>query len=91
MAASIVLAFLAIRRRDVATHRAWMIRGYAIGQGAGTQAVLLGFGSVVFGPPGLLTYALVMGAAWVLNLGVAEVCIRRRTVRTPLPALVEVR
>ncbi len=83
MVVSIVLAFLAIRRHDVATHRAWMMRGYAIGQGAGTQAVLLGFGSAVFGAPGLLTYALVMGAAWVLNLAVAEVGIRRRTVRTP--------
>jgi uncharacterized membrane protein len=36
MAASIVLGFAAIRRRDIARHRAWMIRGYAIGLGAGT-------------------------------------------------------
>ena len=91
MVVSIVLAFLAIRRHDVATHRAWMMRGYAIGQGAGTQAVLLGLGSAVFGPPGLLTYALVMGAAWALNLVVAEVAIRRRTIRTPLRVPVEAR
>jgi uncharacterized membrane protein len=91
MTASIVLAFLAIRRHDVARHRAWMIRGYAIGQGAGTQAVLLGLGPIVFGPPGLLTYALLMGAAWVLNLTVAEAAIRRRTVRTPLRIPVEAR
>lgn len=91
MVISIVRAFLAIRRRDVATHRAWMMRGYAIGQGAGTQAVVIGLGSVVLGPPGLLTYALLMGAAWAINLLVAEAVIRRRTARAPLRVPVEVR
>ena len=39
MALAIVArASLAVRRRDFARHRAWMIRGYAIGLGAGTQA-----------------------------------------------------
>ena len=38
MAAAIVLGFTAIRRRDIAAHRAWMIRAYALGLGAGTQA-----------------------------------------------------
>jgi uncharacterized membrane protein len=91
MAVSIVVAFLAIRRGDVAAHRTWMMRGYAVGQGAGTQAVLIGLGSVVFGPPGLLTYALLMGAAWVLNLLIAEVIIRRPVVQAPRPALVAAR
>jgi hypothetical protein len=31
MAGRIVLGVAAIRRRDVAGHRAWMVRGYAIG------------------------------------------------------------
>ena len=39
MALAIVLGLAAIRRRDIARHRAWMIRGYAIGLGAGTQAL----------------------------------------------------
>jgi hypothetical protein len=39
MAASIVLALVAVRRRDFASHGAWMIRGYAIGLGAGTQVL----------------------------------------------------
>ena len=38
MAAAIVSGFTAIRRRDIAAHRAWMIRAYALGLGAGTQA-----------------------------------------------------
>jgi uncharacterized membrane protein len=36
MVVSIVLGFAAIRRGDVIRHRAWMMRGYAIGLGAGT-------------------------------------------------------
>ena len=39
MAACLVLGFTAIRRRDIAAHRAWMIRAYAIGLAAGTQVV----------------------------------------------------
>jgi uncharacterized membrane protein len=81
MAVSIVLGFRAIRRRDIATHRAWMIRAYAIAQGAGTQAVLLGFGGAILGQPNVLNRALLMGAAWTVNLVVAELVIRRHLVR----------
>jgi len=36
MTLCVVMGFAAIRRRDIANHRAWMVRGYAIGIGAGT-------------------------------------------------------
>jgi len=36
MVLSIILGFAAIRRRDIIGHRAWMLRAYAIGLGAGT-------------------------------------------------------
>ena len=49
MAASIVDGFLAVRRRDIRAHRAWMIRAYAIGLGAGTQAFTIGIGEGIFG------------------------------------------
>ncbi len=39
MVGSILLGLRAILRRDFAAHRAWMIRGYAIGVGAGTQVL----------------------------------------------------
>jgi uncharacterized membrane protein len=39
MVVCIVLGFAAIRRGDVIRHRAWMMRGYAIGLGAGTQVL----------------------------------------------------
>jgi len=34
-----IFGFIAIRRGDMIRHRAWMTRAYAIGLGAGTQAL----------------------------------------------------
>jgi uncharacterized membrane protein len=83
MAASLVLGFTAIPRGDVARHRAWMTRAYALALGAATQLFTLGIGPAVFGP-GQLTHDLSLGAAWIINLAVAEYVIRRR----PHPAAV---
>ena len=49
MTASIILGFKAIRRRDVAQHRAWMTRAYvlALALGAGTQAFTIVIGEAV--------------------------------------------
>jgi hypothetical protein len=80
--ASIVLGFLAIRQGDVKRHRAWMTRGYALGLGAGTQVLTLAFGEMLFGPPTELSRALLMGAAWAINLAVAEWAIRKRPAQT---------
>jgi len=77
MVLSLALGLRAILGRDVARHRAWMIRGYALGQGAGTQALILLPWSLSFGTPSTLTYELLMGAGWVINLAVAEWIIRR--------------
>lgn len=77
MVASLVLGVAAIRRGDVATHRAWMTRAYAIALAAGTQAFTEGFGGAVFGGSVLVLDAS-RGAAWVVNLAVAEWVIRRR-------------
>ena len=76
MAASLVLGFAAIRRRDIARHRAWMIRAYALALAAGTQAFTQGFGEALLGT-GVLRTDLYMGAGWVINLAVAEWAIRR--------------
>ena len=78
MVVSIVLGFTTIRRGDVRQHSAWMMRGYAIGLGAGTQILTLGVGEVIAGPPSELGNALLMGAGWVINLAVAEWAIRKR-------------
>jgi len=76
MVLSIGLGFAAIRRRDIAEHRAWMIRGYAIGIGAGTQVLTHVPYFIMIGEPDQLTHALLMGAGWAINLAVAEWIIR---------------
>jgi uncharacterized membrane protein len=80
MAASIVLGFAAIRRRDIPAHRAWMIRAYALGVGAGTQAFTQGIGEALFGT-GDLSTAISVGSGWVINAVVAEWVIRPPSVR----------
>jgi hypothetical protein len=79
MVLSIVLGVAAIRRRDVVRHGAWMMRGYAIGLGAGTQVLTHVPWLLIFGAPGELPRALLMGAGWVINLVVAEWIIRKRS------------
>ena len=81
MLASIVLAVVAIRRRNFASHGAWMTRAYAIALGAGTQVFTILPWVVIFGPIGAadeLPRTVLMTAAWVINLAVAEYVIRRR-------------
>lgn len=76
MAACLVLGIAAVRRGDIASHRAWMVRGYAIGIAAGTQAFTEG---IVVGACGTgeVRTDLAKGAGWVLNLAVAEWALRR--------------
>lgn len=74
----IIWAVIAIRSRNTFQHSRAMLRAYAIGQGASTQTVLgiawiIVVGSEVMGPlrDGLMIFA------WVLNLLVAEILIRK--------------
>jgi uncharacterized membrane protein len=88
MVVCLVLGFAAVRQRDFAQHGAWMTRGYALGLGAGTQALLHLPWLLGPGKPGVMARALLMGAGWVINLAVAEWIIRRRPVypvRSPFP------
>ena len=82
MGVSIVLGFLAIRQRRVSVHQAWMRRAYAIGMGAGTQALTQIPLVMILGKLDALTLALAMGGAWVLNLAIAEWLILRERSRT---------
>jgi uncharacterized membrane protein len=86
LAACLVLGFTAIRRRNISAHRAWMIRAYAIGLAAGTQAFTGGIGGAVFGT-GVLAADLAKVAGWLINLTIAQWAIRRpaRRRRRALP------
>ena len=76
MVASLGVGLAAIRRGDVVTHRAWMTRAYALALGAGTQVFTEGIGGAVFGHSPLALDAS-RGAAWVVNLAIAERAIHR--------------
>jgi hypothetical protein len=76
MTICLVLGVTTIRNGDVAGHRAWMIRAYAIGIAAGMQAITGGIGQALFGN-GALQGDLAKASAWAINLAVAEWVIRR--------------
>lgn len=84
------LALRAIRRGDVAAHRAWMTRNYALTFLAVTARIvvplllltLLATGSVApADAPAVVTSLIPVGQVlgWTINLIVAEVLIRRRS------------
>jgi len=78
MGAAIALGVVAILRRDIAGHREWMIRAYALGIGSATQMVVLMIAEIITGgSPNELNRALLMGLAWGINFAVAEWSIRR--------------
>lgn len=77
MVTGLVLGLLAVLRRDIGTHQRWMARAYAVAQGAGTQALVLGPMVLVVDQPGGNLKAAGMGFAWILNLVVAEWLVRR--------------
>ena len=78
MLVSITAGAFAVRRRDFATHGEWMLRGYAIGMGAGTQVLThLPWFILAEGRPGEGPRAIMMTAGWVINVAIAEWVIRR--------------
>ncbi|WP_107771059.1 DUF2306 domain-containing protein [Nocardioides sediminis] len=90
MIGCLVVGVAAARRRDFTTHRAWMIRAYALAVAAGTQVFTQGFGEAIFGY-GEARGDLLKAAGWVINIAVAEWAIRRPARRrTPRPRAVEV-
>ena len=83
MVACLVLGVTAIRRRDIAAHRAWMARGYAVALGAGTQVLTHLPWMVLVGQPTGTPRVVLMLAGWVINLAVVEWALRRRSTARP--------
>lgn len=71
---------MAIKQHRIGEHRAWMIRAYAVGMGAGTQ-VLTHLPILMWpGIEGEAARTLCMVAGWLINISVAECVINvRRT------------
>ena len=82
MIAALVTAYVAVRARDIARHRRWMIRAFAAGVAVGTQRVWLG---VLVGPGGMpfeQAFGVAFWLAFVVNVLAAEVYL----LRVPVPA-----
>ena len=71
------LGVAAIRRDDVVRHRVWMMRAYALTLGAATQTVMLLPVFLIFGSVEGTAFDLVFISGWGINLGVAELILRR--------------
>jgi uncharacterized membrane protein len=76
MIACLVLGFRSVRARKFQSHRAWMIRAYALGLGAGTQVVTIGLAEATLGTS-TVVIDVATAAGWAVNLAVAEAIVRR--------------
>lgn len=78
MAASLALGVAAVIGRRYADHWIWLMRAYALGQGAGTQVLVMLPWALVYGEATGLTRDMLMASAWLINLAVVEWIIRRQ-------------
>ncbi len=84
MIAALALGLSAVFKKRIAQHKAWMLRAYALGQGAGTQVFVTIPWILTVGEPAGLMRDILMTLAWVINLLVAQAAISRS--RKPAPA-----
>jgi len=78
MTLAVTLSIRAVLQRRIAQHKAWMVRAYALGQGAGTQVLILLSVTWLAGAPTFIVRDVLMASAWGLNMVFAERVIRRR-------------
>lgn len=86
MSAFLILGVVAVRKGDIANHRAWMMRAYGLGMGAGTQVVThLPWMLIVGMPASTVARDVLMTAAWVINIVVVEWILTSRNGHTDRP------
>lgn len=73
-----IRAYVAIRKLDIDTHRAWMIRNYAMTFAAVTLRIYLPLSSMVLHLDFTTAYRAIAWLCWVPNLLIAERIIARR-------------
>ncbi len=77
--AAVSLAFFAIRRGEVARHREWMIRAFAVALGISTVRVVAVVFDLTLTPAGVRTpeiFVLCIWTGWLLTIAMAEAWIR---------------
>ncbi len=73
-------ALMTVKNKKIQDHRNWMIRNYSLTFGAVTLRIWLPLFIVLFGIEHFeRSYAIISWLAWVPNLIIAELSIRRRT------------
>ena len=77
----LVLAVIAIMRRDFTAHGAWMTRAYAIAVTGGTQALVVIVWTLIAGEVDAYGEAWLVAVGFVINSVVAELLILRRSSR----------
>lgn len=77
MIAFIILGLSSVLKKRIMQHQAWMIRAYALGQGAGTQVLVTIPWLLTVGEPMGLTRDILMSLAWVINIFVGEWVIKK--------------
>lgn len=73
---AVVRGFIAIRRGDVAGHRQWMIRAFAIALGISTIRVVGAIVQTFAAPSPAQTITISFWVGWTLTLAAAEIYIR---------------
>jgi len=89
MTVCILLGLSSVLKKKIAQHQAWMIRAYALGQGAGTQVLIAIPWLLTVGEPNGFTRDILMTAAWVINIVVAEWIINKRSYTRKLSVTTE--
>ncbi|HEV8077106.1 MAG TPA: DUF2306 domain-containing protein [Marinobacter sp.] len=84
--ATLLVAVMAIRKRQIMRHRAWMMRAFAVGLGISPLRFYFIPAYLLFGVPSNFTIALGMWVGFGLNLLIAEwILWRERKPAAPLP------
>ena len=78
MVIQLVMGYLSIQQKNFKAHGVWMLRAYALGMGAGTQAFTHIPWEIAYGEPTVFVRAMLMGAGWLINVIIAELIIRYR-------------
>lgn len=77
MVVFIILGLSSVLKKRIKQHQAWMIRAYALGQGAGTHVLITIPWLLTIGEPIGLTRDILMSLAWVINIFVGEWAIKK--------------
>jgi uncharacterized membrane protein len=85
MAVALILGVTTVLKGNIPAHKAWMLRAYAIGMGAGTQVFTHLPWFLLVGEPTEAPRAVMMIGAWVINLAVAEGLIAQEAKRRAGP------